>query len=162
MIRIVDLDAMQFIQQFPGDLLGLHMFHAVDYPVPNRFDCLESFLGFQPINEGIRRRWQIGGSDALTGAPAPRRVAVTQPGVPQSDAIHLAEKTPLQRCSSLIKRKLDARRAAIDAEDGSHGIDLQTAKPVSNCAGSYSRSSPMRPMRISAAGYFARIPGSAA
>ena len=66
MIRVVRPDAMQFIQQFLSDHLGLGVFHAVDHAVSHGPDRCETVLLFEPINQEIRRRFVIGGGEAAT------------------------------------------------------------------------------------------------
>lgn len=61
MIRVVGTDAMQFIQQFLCDTLGLGVFHAVDHSV---FHCLEGSETnslFEPADQDICCRPVIGG-----------------------------------------------------------------------------------------------------
>ena len=120
MIRVVGPDAMQFIQQFLGDNLGLDVFHPMNHPVSHRPDRFKTFLLFQPINQEIRRRFVIGGGEAEAPLPFPGRIMERQIRPAQADAVNLSIKPSLQRFACLIQRELDARRAAVDGQDRLH------------------------------------------
>jgi hypothetical protein len=55
MIRVVGTDAMQFVQQFPGDNLRLGMFHPMNHAMSHAFYRFEINLLFEPVYQGIRR-----------------------------------------------------------------------------------------------------------
>ena len=80
MIRVVRADAMQFIQQFLGNHLGLDVLHAMNHAMSHRPDRRKTILLFQPINQGIRSRFVIGGDDAC--APCRFRAVVERQFVP--------------------------------------------------------------------------------
>jgi hypothetical protein len=92
----------------------------MDHAVSHRPYQFETILLFQPINQGIRRRFVIGGGEAETPLPFPDRVIERQIRPAQADAVNLSIKPALQRFACLVQRKLDARRAAIDGQDGLH------------------------------------------
>ena len=52
----------------------------------------------------------------------PGRVCERQNGTAQADAIDLSMKPSLQRFAGLVQRELDARRTAVDRQDGWHGF----------------------------------------
>ena len=117
MIRIVRPKAMQFIQQVPGDQLGRGVSHAMDHPVSHRPNRFKTILLFQPINQGIRRRFVIGGSEIAALRLFPGRALERQIGPAQADAVNLPRKPPLRRSAGLIHREPDARRAAVNRQD---------------------------------------------
>jgi hypothetical protein len=121
MIRVIRADAMQFIQQFLGNQLGRGVLHAVDDTVPHSPDRLESIL-FEPINQKIRCRFVIGGGETAAVRLMPGRVSERQTRPAQADAINLSIEPSLQWFADLVQGKPDARRTAIDRQDGLHSV----------------------------------------
>ena len=109
MIRVVWPEAMQFIQQFLGDNLGLDVFHPMDHAVSHRPDRFETMLLFEPIHQEIRGRFVIGGGEAAAVRLFPGWVIECQICPAQADAINLSIKPSLQRFFDMVKRELDAR-----------------------------------------------------
>lgn len=66
MIRVVGTDAVKFIQQCPGNPLGLGMLHAVDHAVTDCHDVRQTNVLIEPVDQEIRRGKVIGSHDALT------------------------------------------------------------------------------------------------
>ena len=118
MIRVIRSDAMEFIQQFLVDDLGLDVFHAMHHPVPHSPNRIEIVLLFEPIDQEIRRRFVIGGGEVAALPMIAGRVLETQICPGQADAVNRAIKPSLQWFSDLVKRELDARRTPIDCQYG--------------------------------------------
>jgi hypothetical protein len=73
MIRIIGTEAVQFVEQLPGDHLGRSVFHPVDHPVPHRRYRRETLLILKPIQQedgwhtilsppppAVHRPWKLG------------------------------------------------------------------------------------------------------
>ena len=56
MIGVVGADSIEFVYQFLGDQQGLGVIHSVDHAMANCADGVETNVGFQPIDEVVRRR----------------------------------------------------------------------------------------------------------
>ena len=108
MIRVVRPKAMRFSQQFPGDHLGLDVFHAVDHSVSHSQDRSETILLFELINQEIRCRLVIGSGNAASVLLIPGRVVERQIRSAQADAVNLSMQLSLQRLAGLIQHELDA------------------------------------------------------
>lgn len=108
---------MQFIQKFLADQLWRGVFHTVDYPVPHHKSRSKTILLLEPIGQDIRYRLMIGDGETQTGMRLPIRVVKRQIRPVQTYTVNLSIKPALQRFFNLIKRKLDARRAAVDYQE---------------------------------------------
>jgi hypothetical protein len=109
MIRVVRAEAMQFIQQFPGDNLWVGMFHAVDHPVSHRLDCREIRLRFEPINQEIHRRFVLGRGEIAALLLFLGRIVERQIRSAQADTVNHSMQPSLQRFFDEVERELDAR-----------------------------------------------------
>src|SRR5208282_3209530 len=101
----------------------------MDHAVSNRPDRSEMILHFEPINQEIRRRFVIGGGEVAALLLFHGRVMKRQIGPAQADAVNLSIKPSLQRFARLVQRELDARRAAIDRQDGWFFAHPATSNP---------------------------------
>jgi hypothetical protein len=78
MFRVIRPDAMQFIQQLLTDQLGRGVLHPVDDAMAYSFDRCEVRLCFEPINQGVGRRFVISGGHFGTGRRYSLRVPKRQ------------------------------------------------------------------------------------
>ena len=130
MVRVVGSDAMQFVEQFSRDALGLGVVHAVDHPVSHCQHVRETGSLFEESDQDARCRPVIGGLDVAAALFLPRRVVKRQIRAGQADAVNLPVKTSLQRCAGPVQAELDARRAAVDGKHGPARMAGRHVRPV--------------------------------
>jgi hypothetical protein len=117
MIRVVRADVMQFIQQLFCDYLRLGMFHAMNHPMSHRFDRRELWSGFEPVYQGICRRFVICGGKFATSLWFAIGVVKRQISPAQADAVNLSMKPTFQWFANVVERKLDAGGTTVDGQD---------------------------------------------
>ena len=114
MIRIVRADAMQLVQQFLRDALGLGKVHAVDHPVSHGLHRFETYLLFQVIDQDRRRGTVIPAIDEAAVRQVGSQIPACQVPAGQADAVHFSRERPPQCAGCFKQRELDARRSSVD------------------------------------------------
>ena len=122
-IRVIRRDAAQLRQQFRRDPLRFGVLHAVHQAVSHGFHRREGRLRLQPVQQKSRRRAVVGGGQAA-GLRFSRRIADRQIGAAHTDPIDLAGELPPQRFARVIHGETNARRAAVDRQEGFHSVRI--------------------------------------